>query len=186
MFGIPYDQAVAWGSTIIPGVPDLVTYSCAFIDSSDYDEEGLFRISPMKTALDSLCDKFDRGETPPPFSTINDINIVTGMLKKFIRELPRSPFLELKRTPEDDSPRALFEALPLDSRHFVQLLFYIFHKVVLNKDKTKMGHSNIMIVVPTLIPGSVCTKYYESFIVDYDSIFNPDELPLPKNWPHLF
>lgn len=183
LFGIPYEQAAAWDSTIISGVPDLITYSCAYIDCSDYSENGIFRLSPMKKTMDDLVALLNSGGKFPPFSEIKDINIPAGIIKKFIRELPESPFAGL--VPADGSPRALIEAMPPDSRIFVQLLFYIFHKVDLNKDKTLMGYSNLMIVTPTLIPKSLDPDYYKAFVEDYDSIFRADELPLPKNWPHI-
>lgn len=183
LFGIPYEQAAAWDSTIIPGVPDLITYSCAYIDCSEYNENGIFRLSPMKKTIDDLVALLNSGGKFPPFSAIKDINLAAGIIKKFIRDLPESPFVGL--VPVDGSPRALIEAMPSDSRLFVQLIFYIFHKVDLNKDKTLMDYSNLMIVTPTLIPQSLGSDYYKAFVEDYDSIFRADELPLPKNWPRI-
>lgn len=191
LFGIPYETATAWSSTIILGIPDFITYCCACIDCTDYSEEGVFRLSPMKSELDKLVDIFDHNKEFPPFSEILDINVVAGVIKKFIRELPESPFSNLNFSAM--TPRELIEALPSDTRRFIQLIFYIFHKVSLNKSKTKMGYTNLVIVTPTLPPVAdgkdrvnFVEKYYKVFVEDYDSVFVPEELPLPENWPHIF
>lgn len=184
LFGIPYNVAVAWGSVFITGIPDFIVYCCACIDCTDYSDEGLFRLSASKTSVDRFVDIFNKGEDFPSFKEVNDINIVAGIIKKFIRELPETPFNNLK--PADDSPRALIDAMPRIQRLFVQLIFYIFHKVALNKDKTKMGYNNLMIVTPTFIPTTYDPKYYRAFVEDYDSIFIPEELPFPGGWPHIF
>ena len=183
LFGIPYDVASAWSSTIILGIPDLITYCCARIDCSDYDEEGLFRLSASKSNIDKYVEIFNANKDLPPFSEFRDIDTAAGIVKKFIRELPESPF----RGPisSDDTPQTLLERMPIDLRMFVQMIFYIFHKVALNKEVTKMGYSNLMIVTPTLLPKGA-ENIYRAYVEDYDTVFNPEDLPLPKNWPHIF
>lgn len=49
---------------------------------------GLYRISGTERLVKELKDKLLRGKTLPPLSKVEDINVITGVLKDFLRNLP--------------------------------------------------------------------------------------------------
>ena len=62
------------------------------------DLEGVFRISAMKSALDSIQSKVDAGERIV-YSDLDDPHIAPALFKQFLRELPE-PLLTFERYPE--------------------------------------------------------------------------------------
>lgn len=49
---------------------------------------GLYRVSGHERLVKELKEKLVRGKTLPPLSKIEDINVITGVLKDFFRKLP--------------------------------------------------------------------------------------------------
>lgn len=49
---------------------------------------GLYRVSGHERMVKELKEKLIRGKTLPPLNKIEDINVITGVLKDFLRNLP--------------------------------------------------------------------------------------------------
>lgn len=49
---------------------------------------GLYRVSGQERMVKELKEKLIRGKTLPPLNKVDDINVITGVLKDFLRNLP--------------------------------------------------------------------------------------------------
>lgn len=49
---------------------------------------GLYRVSGQERMVKELKEKLIRGKTVPPLHKVDDINVVAGVLKDFLRNLP--------------------------------------------------------------------------------------------------
>lgn len=49
---------------------------------------GLYRVSGHERLVKELKEKLVRGKTLPQLSKVEDINVITGVLKYFLRNLP--------------------------------------------------------------------------------------------------
>lgn len=49
---------------------------------------GLYRVSGQERLVKELKEKLMRGKTLPRLNKIEDINVITGVLKDFLRNLP--------------------------------------------------------------------------------------------------
>ena len=70
-------------------IPEYCSQLLEDIGNRGIKEEGIFRIGGSKAKIDEIQQKVDAGE---PFDNTAQINNVSGLFKKFLRELP-SPLL---------------------------------------------------------------------------------------------
>lgn len=59
-----------------------------FLLSFPLPQIGLYRVSGQERMVKELKEKLIRGKTLPPLNKIDDINVITGVLKDFLRSLP--------------------------------------------------------------------------------------------------
>lgn len=59
-----------------------------FLLSLPLPQVGLYRISGQERHVKELKEKLIRGKTLPPLHKVEDINVITGVLKDFLRNLP--------------------------------------------------------------------------------------------------
>ncbi|XP_069814828.1 beta-chimaerin isoform X3 [Dendropsophus ebraccatus] len=146
--------------------PMVVDMCIQEIESRGLKSEGLYRVSgftehieDVKLAFDRDGDKTDLSSTMYP-----DINIITGALKLYFRDLPipvitydtYSKFIEAaKISNPDETLEAIHEALMLlPPAHFETLRYLMIHlkKVTQNEKENLMGAENLSIVFgPTLM-----------------------------------
>ncbi|KAF1391382.1 hypothetical protein PFLUV_G00041540 [Perca fluviatilis] len=71
-----------------PKIPALVIYCIREIEQRGLHEVGLYRVSGQERMVKELKEKLIRGKTLPPLHKVDDINVITGVLKDFLRNLP--------------------------------------------------------------------------------------------------
>ncbi|XP_061689700.1 rac GTPase-activating protein 1-like [Syngnathoides biaculeatus] len=150
-----------------PRIPALVIYCIKEIERRGLHEVGLYRISGQERQVKVLKEKLIRGKTLPPLNKIDDINIITSVLKDFLRNLPEpiltfglnKGFMEAAEIQDDGNSLALLyhaiSELPQPNRDTLACLMIHLQKVSKSVD-TKMDVTNLAKVFgPTLVGHSV-------------------------------
>uniref|UniRef100_A0A3B5MIN0 Uncharacterized protein n=1 Tax=Xiphophorus couchianus TaxID=32473 RepID=A0A3B5MIN0_9TELE len=150
-----------------PRIPALVIYCIKEIERRGLHEVGLYRISGHEHQVKELKEKLIRGKTLPSLNKVEDINVITGVLKDFLRNLPEplltfrlnKVFMEAAEIQDDDNSLALLyraiSELPPPNRDTLACLMIHLHKVSQSAD-TKMDVSNLARVFgPTLVGHAV-------------------------------
>ncbi|KAK5934320.1 hypothetical protein CgunFtcFv8_014728 [Champsocephalus gunnari] len=150
-----------------PKIPALVIYCIKEIEHRGLHEVGLYRISGQERHVKELKEKLIRGKTLPPLHKVEDINVITGVLKDFLRNLPEplltfhlnKVFMEAAEIQDDGNSLAmLFHAigeLPQPNRDTLACLMIHLQKVSQCVD-TKMDVNNLARVFgPTLVGHAV-------------------------------
>ncbi|XP_033990765.1 rac GTPase-activating protein 1-like [Trematomus bernacchii] len=150
-----------------PKIPVLVIYCIKEIEHRGLHEVGLYRISGQERHVKELKEKLIRGKTLPPLHKVEDINVITGVLKDFLRNLPEplltfhlnKVFMEAAEIQDDGNSLAmLFQAigeLPQPNRDTLACLMIHLQKVSQCVD-TKMDVNNLARVFgPTLVGHAV-------------------------------
>ncbi|XP_033481931.1 rac GTPase-activating protein 1-like [Epinephelus lanceolatus] len=150
-----------------PMIPALVIYCIKEIEHRGLHEVGLYRVSGQERMVKELKEKLIRGKTLPPLHKVDDINVITGVLKDFFRNLPEplltfhlnKVFMEAAEIPDDGNSLAmLYQAiseLPQPNRDTLACLMIHLQKVSECVD-TKMDMTNLARVFgPTLVGHAV-------------------------------
>uniref|UniRef100_A0A667XQ52 Rac GTPase-activating protein 1 n=1 Tax=Myripristis murdjan TaxID=586833 RepID=A0A667XQ52_9TELE len=150
-----------------PMIPALVIYCIKEIEHRGLHEVGLYRISGTERLVKELKDKLLRGKTLPSLSKVEDINVITGVLKDFLRNLPEplltfhlnKAFMDTAEIPDDDNSLAMLyraiSELPQPNRDTLACLMIHLQKVSQCVD-TKMDVNNLARVFgPTLVGHAV-------------------------------
>ncbi|XP_041834183.1 rac GTPase-activating protein 1-like [Melanotaenia boesemani] len=150
-----------------PMIPALVIYCIKEIERRGLHEVGLYRISGHERMVKELKEKLVRGKTLPALSKVEDINVITGVLKDFLRNLPEplltfqlnKTFLEAAEIQDDGNCLALLYQtigeLPQPNRDTLACLMIHLQKVSQSLD-TKMDINNLARVFgPTLVGHAV-------------------------------
>ncbi|XP_054883568.1 rac GTPase-activating protein 1-like [Poeciliopsis prolifica] len=153
--------------TTSPRIPALVIYCIKEIERRGLHEVGLYRISGHERQVKELKEKLIRGKTLPSLNKVEDINVITGVLKDFLRNLPEplltfrlnKVFMEAAEIQDDGNSLALLyqtiSELPPPNRDTLACLMIHLHKVSQSVD-TKMDVSNLARVFgPTLVGHAV-------------------------------
>lgn len=129
VFGMPLEDAIdATGSTIL-GVPDIVVYCVSYVLRFGMEEEGIFRLSGSLTEVNKIKDMFQRGKIPS-FDVTGDPNVITGLLKQYLRALP-SPIFKKEQNVESSGNmyRDVFDAINEAYKPTAVLLLNLFSEV---------------------------------------------------------
>ncbi|KAK5872804.1 hypothetical protein PBY51_013467 [Eleginops maclovinus] len=150
-----------------PKIPALVIYCIKEIEHRGLHEVGLYRLSGQERQVKELKEKLIRGKTLPPLHKVEDINVITGVLKDFLRNLPEplltfhlnKVFMEAAEIQDDGNSLAmLYQAiseLPQPNRDTLACLMIHLQKVSECTD-TKMDVNNLARVFgPTLVGHAV-------------------------------
>ncbi|XP_019736959.1 rac GTPase-activating protein 1-like [Hippocampus comes] len=153
--------------TTSPKIPALVIYCIKEIEHRGLHEVGLYRISGQERQVKALKEKLIRGKTLPPLNKVEDINVITGVLKDFLRNLPEpiltfrlnKNFMEAAEIQDEGNSLALLyqtiSELPQPNRDTLACVMIHLQKVSKSVD-TKMDVTNLARVFgPTLVGHAV-------------------------------
>ncbi|ORY47208.1 RhoGAP-domain-containing protein [Rhizoclosmatium globosum] len=145
-------------------VPMVVEMCVLAVEAREGIEcQGIYRLSGNSATIGKLKVAFNHGETVD-LSTEDDINVITGLLKSYFRELqnPLIPFevydqFIASSKIQDYNERliqlkTLIQALPTCNYNVLSYLLKHLKKIAENSEVNKMEQSNLAIVfAPTLI-----------------------------------
>ncbi|KAM9408635.1 rac GTPase-activating protein 1-like [Pholidichthys leucotaenia] len=150
-----------------PMIPALVICCIKEIEHRGLREVGLYRLSGHERLVKELKEKLIRGKILPSLHKVEDINVITGILKDFLRNLPEplltfhlnKAFMEAAEIQDDDNSLALLyqtiSELPQPNRDTLACLMIHLQKVSQSVD-TKMDVNNLARVFgPTLVGHAV-------------------------------
>ncbi|XP_070815496.1 rac GTPase-activating protein 1-like [Chaetodon trifascialis] len=150
-----------------PMIPVLVICCIKEIEHRGLHEVGLYRVSGQERMVKELKEKLIRGKTLPPLQKVEDINVITGVLKDFLRSLPEplltfhlnKAFMEAAEIQDDGNSLAMLyqtiSELPQPNRDTLACLMIHLQKVSQSVD-TKMDVNNLARVFgPTLVGHAV-------------------------------
>ncbi|XP_074661157.1 uncharacterized protein LOC141913882 isoform X2 [Tubulanus polymorphus] len=162
IFGVALTVAVARSRS-----HDGIMLPAIFRECIDYIEEhglsceGIYRISGVKSKIQSLKDSYNRGR--PVFLYEHEPNIVASLLKLFLRELPEPvlttqlmPKFEEASTIKDvrkkvDGFKQLITELPEPNRLLVSWMIVHMTRIIQREKENKMSLQNVSIVLsPTM------------------------------------
>lgn len=168
-------------------VPVFVQNCVTSIEKHGLDHEGIYRIGGNISTIQKLRCMVDQGETYDLDNTeMWDINILTGSLKLFFRELKEplftyalfdrflKSFLKDNATERLKAIKATIKELPTHNYETIKFLFKHLTAVVENSVENKMqAHQLAIVFGPTLIWPEKQTHHlatsmvYQSRIVEY-------------------
>ncbi|KAM3621604.1 uncharacterized protein V6R79_013406 [Siganus canaliculatus] len=150
-----------------PQIPALIIHCIKEIELRGLHEIGLYRVSGHERLVKELKEKLIRGKTLPPLNKTEDINVVAGVLKDFLRNLPEplltfrlnKAFMEAAEIQDEDNSLAILyqtiSELPQPNRDTLACLMIHLQKVSQCVD-TKMDVNNLARVFgPTLVGHAV-------------------------------
>ncbi|XP_012680301.2 rac GTPase-activating protein 1 [Clupea harengus] len=162
-----------------PMIPQLVIQCVGEIEQRGLHETGLYRISGSDRVVRDLKERIVRGGgSVPPLGRVDDIHVVAGLLKDFLRNL-KEPLLtcRLNRAfmqaaeigDEDNSIAAMYQTitdLPQPNRDTLAFLILHLQRVALSPD-TKMDATNLARVFgPTIVGHSVPDPDHMTLLMD--------------------
>ncbi|KAL6945009.1 hypothetical protein ACO0QE_002452 [Hanseniaspora vineae] len=173
-------------------IPSVVYRCLEFLYKNHaMEEEGIFRLSGSSAVIKNLQEQFDKTPDIPLCSYTElhvDVNVVTGLLKLYLRSLPHFIFGDenfdrfkqiLEENSKDDHAIAMkYKQLCQEhlSKENFDLMFVIFELLVTisrNSDVNKMTLRNLCIVFsPTL---NIGVNMLQPFIADFGCIFKNKE-----------
>lgn len=92
VFGVPLVELVKRelsnnNSNSIANIPILMSMCLTFVNKYALEEVGLFRLSGSNNKIRELAKQFNSGSYAP-LKPATDPHVVTGLVKKFLREMP--------------------------------------------------------------------------------------------------
>jgi len=167
IFGISLDEAVLKSSQIVSNVPDVVAMCIVYIREKAVEEEGIFRISGSQTKIKELRETIDEGLSVN-LNEVNDVHVISGLLKLYFRELPQS-FLSAEIVITDDANETLaacsafVNSLSAATYTTAKMLYELLNVISCHSDVNKMPSKNLSIVfAPTL----GCPNEVLAFLID--------------------
>uniref|UniRef100_A0A3B4UR88 Si:ch1073-416j23.1 n=1 Tax=Seriola dumerili TaxID=41447 RepID=A0A3B4UR88_SERDU len=146
-----------------PRVPQLITQCVSEIERRGLEERGLYRVPGGERLVKELRDRFIQGKTPLMLSRVQDVHVLCGLLKDFLRRL-KEPLITFKLhrtfmeaselTDEDNSSAIIYQAiaeLPKANRDTLAFLMLHLHKVM-KSPQCQMDQNNLARVFgPTIV-----------------------------------
>jgi len=162
VFGMSLDTLLARKDQAI-GIPSFVEQAITYLDNYGLEAEGLFRMSGDVTEMKIMQQQIDEG-MDISFNNRTLLHSVSGLLKKYFRELPEplfthalyTKFLEMSVIEDRDFKRKrcieLLNALPPANRRLVKFFMSFLQRVAAFSDKNKMTSENLALVIgPNLL-----------------------------------
>ncbi|KAM9361832.1 rac GTPase-activating protein 1-like [Symphorus nematophorus] len=150
-----------------PQIPVLVIYCIKEIEHRGLHEVGLYRVSGHERLVKELKEKLIRGKTLPLLNKVEDINVITGVLKDFLRNLPEplltfhlnKAFMEAAEIQDDGNSLAMLyqtiSELPQPNRDTLACLMIHLQKVSQSVDTKMDTHNLARVFGPTLVGHAV-------------------------------
>ncbi|KAM8728938.1 rac GTPase-activating protein 1 isoform 1-T1 [Acanthopagrus schlegelii] len=150
-----------------PRVPQLVIECVTEIERRGLDERGLYRVPGGERLVKELRERFLQGKTGLMLSKVQDVHVVCGLLKDFLRNLKEPlvtfrlhrTFMEAsgtktELTDEDNSTAVMYRTisdLPMANRDTLAFLMLHLHRVM-RSPKCQMDQNNLARVFgPTIV-----------------------------------
>ncbi|XP_055360435.1 rac GTPase-activating protein 1 isoform X2 [Betta splendens] len=159
----PQDSLEALAPVTHPSVPALVRQCVTEIERRGLQEKGLYRIPGGERLVKELRDQFIQGKNPVLLSNVQDVHVVCGCLKDFLRKLkePIIPFrlhktfMEAAELNDDDNRSAkMYQAiaeLPKANKDTLAFLMLHFYRVM-RSPHCQMDRSNLArVFAPTIV-----------------------------------
>ncbi|XP_025111393.1 rho GTPase-activating protein 45-like isoform X3 [Pomacea canaliculata] len=164
-FGVDFQEQVERYKS---QVPPIMTKCLAEIERRGVMIRGIYRVSGVKSKVESLCQRFDIN---PELVDLEEVhpNIISNVLKLYLRQLPEplltfrlySDFIHLAKESMSgslqgdklvESLSAIVHRLPLSNFKTCAVLMHHLHRVATHSDENQMSSSNLGIVFgPTLL-----------------------------------
>lgn len=146
-----------------PMIPALVIHCANEVEHRGLTEKGIYRVPGSEREIKDLRDKFHRGKGGPNLSQVNDINVVCGCLKDFLRSL-KEPLVSQRLWPDfvraaelpdlDEALAGTYQAisqLPRPNRDTIAFIIRHLQRVS-ESEHCAMGTSNLAKVFgPTIV-----------------------------------
>ncbi|KAF1373454.1 hypothetical protein PFLUV_G00239020 [Perca fluviatilis] len=146
-----------------PRVPRLMVECVAEIERRGLEERGLYRVPGGERLVKELRERFLQGKAPLMLGKVQDVHVLCGLLKDFLRKL-KEPLLtfRLHRTfmdaselsDEDNSTAIMYQAiaeLPKANRDTLAFLMLHLYKVM-SSPRCQMDQNNLARVFgPTIV-----------------------------------
>ncbi|KAK2814722.1 hypothetical protein Q5P01_000556 [Channa striata] len=156
---VPQDSLEAFAPVTHPSVPHLVRQCVTEIEKRGLQEKGLYRVPGGERLVKGLRDQFLQGKAPLMLSKVQDIHVVCGLLKDFLRKL-KEPLITFalhqtfmvaaEQTDEDMMYKAISD-LPKANRDTLAFLVLHLHKVM-RSPHCQMDQNNLARVFgPTIV-----------------------------------
>ncbi|XP_076743888.1 rac GTPase-activating protein 1 isoform X2 [Maylandia zebra] len=146
-----------------PRVPQLIVDCVAEIERRGLQERGLYRVPGGERLVKELRDCFLQGKSALMLSKVQDVHVVCGLLKDFLRKLNEPmitfrlhrTFMEASElTDEDNCSATMYQAiaeLPKANRDTLAFLMIHLHKVM-RSPQCQMDQNNLSRVFgPTIV-----------------------------------
>lgn len=147
-----------------PMIPMLVIRCVGEIEQKGMHETGIYRVPGCDRTVKELKERFVRGRgTVPVLSKVEDVHVVCGLLKDFLRSLKEplltfalnGTFMAAAEIPdEDNSVAAMFQAideLPQANRDTLAFLMLHLQKVAQSPDCKMDAYNLARVFGPTLV-----------------------------------
>ncbi|XP_078475479.1 rac GTPase-activating protein 1 [Lampetra planeri] len=147
-----------------PMIPMLVIRCVGEIEQKGMHETGIYRVPGCDRTVKELKERFVRGRgTVPVLSKVEDVHVVCGLLKDFLRSLKEplltfalnGTFMAAAEIPdEDNSVAAMFQAideLPQANRDTLAFLMLHLQKVAQSLDCKMDAYNLARVFGPTLV-----------------------------------
>lgn len=163
VFGVNLLTAVQRSRIAADGIelPTVFRECIDFLEENGLEQEGIYRLSGMKSKIEELKSTYDKGEGVDLSSC--DANVVASLLKQYLRELPDSLLTSRLQDRFEQVTRysnsleqvmvmkEVIAELPPHNRLMLGWLMVHMSHIVENVSVNKMGMPNIIIVLsPTL------------------------------------
>ncbi|RXN00075.1 Rac GTPase-activating protein 1 [Acipenser ruthenus] len=176
-----------------PMIPSLVVQCVNEIEKRGLHETGIYRVPGCDRTVRELKEKYMRGKGFPPLGKVDDIHVVCGLLKDFLRKLkePLVTFHLHKKfmdagdiLDDDDSTLAIYKAIQeLPQPNKDTLAFLILHlQRVMKSPDCKMDLMNLSRVFGPTIVGHSMTDPPPMMIMR-DTVLQPKVVALFLSLP---
>ncbi|KAJ8012860.1 hypothetical protein DPEC_G00047260 [Dallia pectoralis] len=146
-----------------PRIPHIIVYCVNEIEKRGLEEKGIYRVPGNERMVKELREKYISGKGPLMLSKVDEIHVVCGLLKDFLRKLKEPlitfklhrTFMEACETPEDDKSTAIIYRaigdLPKPNRETLAYLMLHLQRVM-RSPLCQMNQNNLSRVFgPTVV-----------------------------------
>jgi len=159
------------------GIPFIISVLVDYVERNGLQEEGILRLAGSKNSIQKMRKEMDSGDDID--ISVYDIHTVAGVLKQYIRELPKPILLMtrgLKEVIESSEPdnierilKTEMENIPDLNYRTLKVLFRLMKNVSNNESCTRMTPENLAVVFhPTM---QLKMELIIEIIQHYDQVF---------------